>query len=221
MDLITKLNEIAERPGFYWFFKKFREIIWIERYVVLSIEDLLSWQPPLLSSNSLPVNYVFGTEDDVLEMNADQRLETADEEEHNISMIRAGYKLLLARYKDEIIFYAWAVTGRKSAHDRFFVMNADEFIIARVFTRKDFRGYGLYPRGLMFIFPYMTQLGYRRALVDIAAQNHASISAALKSGYKMLEADYYTLKFLFRTYLIPAGCMRDRFVKKKSRCDRI
>lgn len=221
MDMLTKLNEVAEKPAFYWFFKKFSEIVWLERDVVLSIDDLSAWQPPELPSLTLPVVYQMGTEADVLEMNADPRLETAGDAVHNLAMIRAGYKLVLARHEGEIVFYAWAVTGRKSAFDRFFVMLSDEFIVARVFTRKDFRGHGLYPRGLMFMFPRMMELGFKRALVDVASQNHPSINAALKAGFTMLDADFYTLRVLFRSYLIPAGCLKDRFVKKENRSERI
>lgn len=221
MDIIIKLNEIASSRAFYWMFKKLSEVIWVERDVVLSIDDLKTWQSPVLPPLVLPVVYQLGSEEDVQEMNVDSRLETAGEAEHNLTMMRAGYKLILARYDGEIVFYAWIVTGRKSAFDRFFILRSDEFIVARVFTRKDFRGCGLYPRGLIFAFPRMMELGYKRALVDVAAHNYPSINAALKAGFRMLDADYYTVRFIFRSYLIPTGCLKDRFIKKKNRCERI
>lgn len=221
MDLVTKLNVIAEKPAFHWLYRKIFEIIWLERNVVLSIDDLSAWQPPVFPPLTLPITYHIGTEEDVRIMNNDSRLETGDEAEHNLGMIRRGHKFFLARHEGEIVFYAWAITCRKSAHSHFFVLSPDEFIVARVFTRIDFRGYGLYPRGLTFMFPRMMELGYNRSLVDVASHNYPSIIAARKVGFTMLDADFYTLRFLFRSYLIPSGCLNDRFVKKTSRSERI
>lgn len=216
-DFITNLNIKASRSTWV---NKIRDLFWVSKTVFLSV-NLATWQQPKLLKMRTHVQFEFGSIDDIHAINANQNLDSHDEAEHNLLLFEAGNKIVVGRFNSDIVFYAWAVFGRKSMHNKFFTLNQNEFIAMRAFVQKKYRGLGLYPYGLAFMLSTLKNEGYEAVFMDIESHNIVSQRSTYRLGTEDAETGYYLVNLLWQQYTFPFGKLAYRFVAKKSIRERI
>lgn len=219
-DFITKFNIRAARVGWRKYCDKIRDLFWVSKIDFLLV-DLSSWQQPKLPRMRKNVQFEFGDIDDIHKINANPHLEAHDEAEHNIQLLKAGNKIIVGRVNNEIVFYAWAVFGRKSMHNKFFELQLNEFIAMRAFVQKEYRGFALYSYGLIHMFKKLKNEDYKVCFMDIESHNIISQRSTYKLGAKGADSGYYLINFLWKQYALPFGILANRFVGKKARTERI
>lgn len=220
MDLITKINIYVNRMKRKRFWGIFSELFWISKIDLLSIK-LDNWIPPKLPRMRRPYEFSLGDEMDVRAINSDPRLDAAREKEHNLQLIQAGNRVVVGRYKDEIVFYAWAVLNRKSMHNKFFHLTQKEFIAMRAFVRKEQRGLGLYTYGLVYMLSLMKDRGFETGYFDISSDNLASLSSTYKLGATNTGSYYYCIRLFFHDFSLPVGTLKGKFIRKADPSQRI
>ena len=217
-NIITSLNVWANKNKNKQVADLITKVFWVQKVNFFNA-DLETWQPPKLPRMRLKASFSFGTKEDVRELVSDPHLDAQGELSYYLEKIQLGHQLLLARYKGEIVFYFWVVSGRKSLMDKFLQLEDNQIAIERGFTRKEFRGHGLFPYALIY---FMT-IGENTAgkvgscITEIATHNLPMLRTIKKCGFDPVDSYYYWIKTPFKHYALPFGPLAKYIFSKKSK----
>jgi len=215
MDLITKLNFKTSQSKYHRLFGVFSELFWIRKIDLLMV-DLLTWEPPSLPRMRRHLDFSFGDESDVTEINTNPALGAKGYELHNEQIFRSGDKLFVGRINGEIIFYVWLVFKKSSMYDKFFILKNQEFMGKRAFTHKNFRFLGVYSYAVIFMLSQMKHQGFLRAFVDIDTHNITSLLSTTRLGFQVTGTSCYIYRLFLKDYLVSHGPLTERFIKKST-----
>lgn len=216
MDIVTKMNRIAQRGEVCRVRQKVSEILWIERAEMLAL-DLNNWNPPNLRTLNIPVEFSLGGVSDILNIISDTNLnlEGQGQKEYYLKLLQDENRLVVGRLNGNVIYYLWAVLRYKKTFNKYFILGPDEAFMARLFVRKEYRGQGLATHGRVFILQQLKQQGIAQVFADITSYDSVALSRALKAGYKLLDSYFYRVRLLFRDYIFSRGPLSDRYVNKQ------
>ena len=158
-----------------WHFQqKYRElcrfisrVTWIEKldFYTLNLDE---WKQPDFPRMRLDIEFALGDDKDVLKLVADHNMNAVKQRETYLAKLKVGHRLLLGRQNEEIVFYLWVVSGKKEMMDKYLLLKADEVAIERGYTRKEYRGHGLFNYGVCYLFPLLAAEGFRNCLTEIS-----------------------------------------------------
>ena len=151
-----------------------RRLVWLERDLDAEIPVVrarLEVAVRLLEEADLPA---------YLELRPD-----ADPAEIRVRL-SAGHWCWAAWRDGRILCVRWAGTGRVRIEflDMELRLGPDEAYSYDLFTHPAHRGAGLSPVGSVEMLRFLRDRGYRRMLVAIAPENHASLRSVEKTGYR-------------------------------------
>lgn len=214
MDLVTKLNDRSLWRKYGVVLNLIRKFFWIQKVNFYSLE-LTEWKQMPMPKMRLSVVFSFGDESAVVKMVGDRHLDARSAEKDGfLRKLNTGDRLLLGKLREEIVFYFWVVSRRKELMDKILILNPDEIVIERGFTRKEYRGHGLFVYGLNFLIPRLIDEGNNRLLTDIATHNNPMMQTILKCGFRQTDSYYLWLRHRFGHYAFPKGAYAGRCVTK-------
>ncbi len=214
MDFVTKLNMWALKKKNHKLRHFIAKFIWVEK-VLFFQADLLKWHSPKLPRMRLQVSFSIGHESDVREIVSDPHLNAQSDRSYYLEKFHAGHKILLARHKGQIVFYLWVVQDRKSLMDKFLQLEAQQIAIERGFTRKEFRGHGIFPYALVYFMTQANkQLGATNCLTEIATHNNPMLRTIKKCGFQPIDSYYYWVQTPFKHYAVAVGSLAPQITKK-------
>ncbi|MSM38717.1 MAG: hypothetical protein GJT30_03725 [Geobacter sp.] len=209
MDLINSLNRHKSKNGAI-FLKQISRIFWVQK-VIFHTLDLTNWEPPTLPKMRLNATFVLGDENDISNLTTNPHLhEALNNETAFHKKLQAGHKLLLGKHNDEIVFYLWAVAGKKGLMNKTLDLEVNQVAIEIGFTRKEYRGHGFFIFGVNYLFPILQTEGVTSCLTDIATHNLPMVKTALKIGFKSTDSFYYWIHTPFAEYAIPKGSIANK-----------
>jgi len=217
MDLATKLNEKSLWRKYGSILHLVRKLLWIQKVNFYTL-DLADWKQPSIPRMRLSVRFSFGNEGDVKRMADDPHLDVRIWEDNYLEKLRAGDRLLIGKIDEEVVFYIWVVTQRKELMDKVLILNPDEFAIERVFTRKEYRGYGLFMYGLNYLLPLLMAERKTSCLTEITTHNMPMVSTILKCGFLKTDSYYLWLSHQFGNLVFPRGTIAERCVYRNQSC---
>lgn len=213
MDIVEHINQRQFKQKHVRLLQMVSRLMWLEKLDFHTL-GLAGWKQPNLPKMRLKAEFGLGGEADVMDLVRDAKLDGKSCEEYYLRKIRDGQKLLMARLGEDIIFYLWVVPGVKDMMDKFLRLEHGEVAIERGFTRREFRGHGLFAYGLAFLFPLLRDEGVTSCLTEIAPYNMPMIHTAAKLGFRKTDSCYYWFRHPFGHHVFPRGPLAGRFVKK-------
>lgn len=201
MDFIEYINSRNSKMKYPKLISLISKLLWVEKLFFYTL-DLTKWEPPRVPRMRLNFEFILGNEMDIVTLASDPRLEATGEEVCYLEKIRLGHKLLLGKLNGEIIFYLWIVKDSKKLMNKALALKTNEIAIERGFTRKDFRGHGLFVYGIIFLFPIIIKEGATSCLTEIASHNTPMIKTASKIGFEVTESYYYWINTPFKNYAL-------------------
>lgn len=209
MDLVTRINLLPPKSLPCRLLKFLSRFVWLEKLDFYEL-DLEGWTQPKAPRMRIKAHFLFGDENDISILCNDPNIDAIHEKENYTQKLRSGDKLLLAKLNDQIIFYLWVVTEKKKLMNKCLMLSEGEIAIERGFTRKEYRGHGLFLYGFFYLVSQRVSLGAEKCFTEIATHNLPMIRTAMRCGFNKINSYYYWLKVPFRHYAFPKGCLVKR-----------